>query len=123
MFRTVLRQKPGCLVSLECNSSCCVKQSWWYLYDSGIVICILYNMSLYPVVLLELKIGWADLAGQYCHTFGGINVHIIFRSEQDKEPEQETVSENVGPGASEESAAEGMPFSLRDYGVYDLVIV
>lgn len=33
------------------------------------------------------------------------------------------MSENVGPGASEECAAEGMPFSSRDYGIYYLFIV
>ncbi|KAJ0087824.1 hypothetical protein Patl1_32394 [Pistacia atlantica] len=31
-----------------------------------------------------------------------------FRPEKDKEPEHETLSENVGPGAPEESAAKGL---------------
>ncbi|KAJ0016894.1 hypothetical protein Pint_11462 [Pistacia integerrima] len=42
------------------------------------------------------------------------------RSEQDKEPEQETVSENVGPGAPEESAAEA-PQEIDEYELIDPV--
>ncbi|KAJ0083103.1 hypothetical protein Patl1_11638 [Pistacia atlantica] len=42
------------------------------------------------------------------------------RSEQDKEPEQETVSENVGPGAPEESAAEA-PQEIDEYELVDPV--
>lgn len=33
---------------------------------------------------------------------------LFIRSEQDKEPEKEAVSEVVGPGPLEESAADGM---------------
>jgi len=33
---------------------------------------------------------------------------IVFRSEQDKEPEQEAVSEVVGPGPTEDSGNDGM---------------
>lgn len=39
-----------------------------------------------------------------------IQYSIIFRSEQDKEPEQEAISEVVGPGPSEESSSDGMQF-------------
>ncbi|XP_044495170.1 protein MOR1 isoform X2 [Mangifera indica] len=42
------------------------------------------------------------------------------RSEQDKEPEQETLSENVGPGASEECAAEA-PQEIDEYELIDPV--
>lgn len=40
-----------------------------------------------------------------CHI---ILLYLFIRSEQDKEPEREVVSEVVGPGLSEESTADGM---------------
>ena len=44
------------------------------------------------------------------------NIYMVappypLRSEQDKEPEQESVSEVVGPGPSEESGTDGMKFT------------
>jgi hypothetical protein len=43
----------------------------------------------------------------------GINRYMLIRSEQDKEPEQETISEVVGPGPTVESSVDGMWLSLQ----------
>lgn len=69
---------------------------------------------LYCIIVLNYKINQNYLARYFCLISGLINVCLIFRSEQDKEPEQEPASENVNPGTSEESVAEGIPFTSRD---------
>lgn len=44
------------------------------------------------------------------------NFLLYFRSEQDKEPEPEAVSEVAGPGPSEESGADGIKLNF-DAGI------
>lgn len=43
---------------------------------------------------------------------GGINGRMFIRSEQDKEPEKEAISEVVGPVPTEESSTDGIYWIL-----------
>lgn len=67
--------------------------------------------------MIESEIFRVHLDVQFHNTFCGFLLLLLFcifhRSEQDKEPEQEQVSENVGPGASEEQADNGMLWTLK----------
>ena len=45
---------------------------------------------------------------------------IFFRSEQDREPEHEAVSEAAGPGPVEESVADSMYF-IVNFGLHDFL--
>ena len=50
----------------------------------------------------------------------GINCYMLIRSEQDKEPEQEAISEVVGPGPTVESSDDGMccPCSILEHAFH-----
>lgn len=72
----------------------------------------LSNLSINPYkkecsTRIELVFWWF-------HFTDGINGGMLIRSEQDKEPEQEAVSEVVGPVATAESSVVGMQLILQD---------
>ena len=50
----------------------------------------------------------------------GINCYMLIRSEQDKKPEQEAISEVVGPGPTVESSDDGMccPCSILEHAFH-----
>ena len=85
-----------------------------YPYNS--CMCMLFLATIYPnnlQVCSSVYMISSDLS--YFKLF-----IIFFRSEQDREPEHEAVSEAAGPGPVEESVADSMYF-IVNFGLHDFL--